>query len=50
MMDQIKMNDEDIKKSLERTWSCLSNSEVQEKLDEIRNKLDKLAAKQEEPE
>ena len=47
MMDQVKLNDEDIKKSLERTMELFKQLEVQEKLDEIRNKLDKLAAKQE---
>lgn len=47
MMDEAKVNDEDIKKSLERTMELFKQLEVQEKLDEIRNKLDKLSAKQE---
>ncbi|MFK7972391.1 MAG: hypothetical protein AB8F95_18625 [Bacteroidia bacterium] len=47
MMDEVKLNDEDIKKNLERTMELFKQLEVQEKLDELRNKLDKLAAKQE---
>ncbi len=45
-MEEMQLNDEDIQKSLERTLELLKQLEVQEKIDEIRNKLDRLAAKQ----
>ena len=45
-MEQLQMNDEDLRKSLERTLELLKQLEVQEKIDEIRNKLDNLEAKQ----
>lgn len=46
-MEQLQMNEEDMKKSLERTLELLKQLEVQEKADEIRNKLEQLEAKQE---
>lgn len=46
-LQQLQVNDEDIKKSLERTLELLKQLEVQQKVDELRNKLDKLEAKQE---
>ncbi len=45
-MEQLKMNDEDIKKSLERTLELFKQMEVDQKADEIRNKLDNMKSKQ----
>ncbi|MCB0835445.1 MAG: hypothetical protein KDD99_02200 [Bacteroidetes bacterium] len=45
-MEELQMNDEDLQESLERTLELLKQLEVQEKIDELRNKLDNLEAKQ----
>lgn len=45
-MEQLRMNDEDIKKSLERTLELFKQMEVDQKIDEVRNKLDNMKAKQ----
>ena len=46
-LDQLQMNDEDIKKSLERTLELFKQLEVQQKIDELKNKLDNMQAKEE---
>ncbi|MEM7656383.1 MAG: hypothetical protein AAF399_09665, partial [Bacteroidota bacterium] len=46
-MDQLEMNDEEMRKSLERTLELLKQLEVQQKVDELRNKLENLETKQE---
>jgi hypothetical protein len=45
-MEQLRMNDEDIKKSLERTLELFKQMEVDQKTDELRNKIDNMKAKQ----
>ena len=45
-LEKLQMNDEDLKKSLERTLELFKQLEVQQKVDELRNKLDKLESKQ----
>ena len=45
-LDQLQMNDERLKESLERTLELLKQLEVQQKIDEMRNKLQNLEAKQ----
>ncbi|MEZ4829168.1 MAG: DUF4175 family protein [Bacteroidia bacterium] len=46
-MEQLQLNDEEMKESLERTLELLKQLEVQQKIDELRNKLDNMEAKQE---
>lgn len=46
-LEQLKANEIDLKKSLERTLELLKQLEVQQKIDELRNKIDNLESKQE---
>lgn len=46
-LEQLKSNDIDLKKSLERTLELLKQLEVQQKIDELRNKIENLESKQE---
>ncbi|MDX2248835.1 MAG: DUF4175 family protein [Bacteroidia bacterium] len=46
-MEQLQLNDEEMKESLERTLELLKQLEVQQKIDELINKLDNVEAKQE---
>lgn len=45
-LEQLELNDEELKESLERTLELLKQLEVQQKVDELRNKLDNLKSKQ----
>ncbi len=45
-LEQMKMNDEDIRKSLERTLELMKQLEVQQKVDEMLNKLENMKAKE----
>ncbi|GAB4409070.1 MAG: hypothetical protein OHK0039_12570 [Bacteroidia bacterium] len=45
-LEKLQMNEEELKKSLERTLELLKQMEVQQKIDELRNKIDNLEAKQ----
>lgn len=46
-LEQLKSNDIDLRKSLERTLELLKQLEVQQKIDELRNKIENLESKQE---
>ncbi|MEZ4771709.1 MAG: DUF4175 family protein [Bacteroidia bacterium] len=46
-MEQLQLNDQEMKESLERTLELLKQLEVQQKIDELKNKLDNVEAKQE---
>ncbi len=45
-LEKLQLNDEEMKKSLERTLELMKQLEVQQKIDEMRNKLDNMKAKE----
>lgn len=46
-LEQLRMDDEDIRKSLERTLELFKQIEVQQKIDELKNRLDNMKSKEE---
>jgi len=45
-LEQLQMNDEDIRKSIERTMELMKQLEVDQKVDELQNKLENMKAKE----